>query len=790
MLASGRVPWDEPVALQGPPMLGRSGMALRGLAAVLAWQVGGKLPEKPLAWRLLPANTSPPDTSFAVLRLAANGGEALYRAVPDPRARRLSDGPERWWGPEQTEIRQHIETLCSRNAGMRAMLGADLEPVCSLAVALSATFARARKPQGITLPGPWTPARITRVATMAQLVADDFGYRVKERSYWKIRKARPSRSFWRYKSDRAPDQRNRWLEHLCRSGLVASCLPAELRELSPEADALAPPDLPVRASLFRCWNLRRAPAIGTLAAQIPSRELPPPTRTDVLRSTLSASEWLRYAIRGLELAEHLGCTPTPSEPGHAWRAVGRALRADLHVGGSLRWLTALSDDHDGTVQRCWRGLVRRHRAQSWLHPTPRATLEHLRYRGRFQVDDLSRILKLDPQEWSARGAKIPVRALPSVALAALRQARRQPDRTEQATLNAIAAALGADRSWPSVSEHAERCTWERQARPKRSGGTRWLDVPPPALRDAQGVVASLLLAVFPRHAWLTAFHPGGGPVTHARAHAGARAAAHADIHDFFGSLHPWHLEPWLGLAGDADRNLLPGWSDEGRRALLRLAFHQRGGLPYLPQGAPCSPVAANLAGLWLDHAILRACVARFGEGGFTYTRYADDLVVSTSLESREEGFGAAALEILGAAANAQGLALKAEKSWTWATTPGSPLVLGGLRVPSARGGKLRLDRDLQRRARATLHRLRHRLDYLSDPHGGPVRVRNEARGGLDSAHGLMAYAYVATGDPRWLAYTSVRLARLARLLAGPLFSESLLAGWSDEVRVEEGDPVG
>ena len=45
----------------------------------------------------------------------------------------------------------------------------------------------------------------------------------------------------------------------------------------------------------------------------------------------------------------------------------------------------------------------------------------------------------------------------------------------------------------------------------------------------------------------------------------------------------------------------------------------------LPQGAPTSPILANFAALSLDRKISNACLVR----SWTYTRYADDLVIST-----------------------------------------------------------------------------------------------------------------------------------------------------------------
>ena len=197
-------------------------------------------------------------------------------------------------------------------------------------------------------------------------------------------------------------------------------------------------------------------------------------------------------------------------------------------------------------------------------------------------------------------------------------------------------------------------------------------------------------------------------------------------------------------------------------------FRRRGDrFPCLPQGAPSSPAAANLAGLWLDYRIATAADDAFRRA-FCYTRYADDLVLSTKKKNKIKGFSDAASLIITEAVRDQGWSVQPHKTRAWTTSDRTPLVLCGLVVPRTRKGRLTVDRPTRRRAEAALHRLRHRLDDY-----------NPAEDSANRAHGLLSYIYSATGDLRWLAYTSNRLSYFARTLAGPLFAESLLAGWSD-----------
>jgi RNA-directed DNA polymerase len=52
----------------------------------------------------------------------------------------------------------------------------------------------------------------------------------------------------------------------------------------------------------------------------------------------------------------------------------------------------------------------------------------------------------------------------------------------------------------------------------------------------------------------------------------------------------------------------------------------------LPQGAPTSPVLANLAALKLDAEIMRTCDEAVAGNGFRYSRYVDDITISGVLE--------------------------------------------------------------------------------------------------------------------------------------------------------------
>lgn len=141
------------------------------------------------------------------------------------------------------------------------------------------------------------------------------------------------------------------------------------------------------------------------------------------------------------------------------------------------------------------------------------------------------------------------------------------------------------------------------------------------------------------------FRRGRSIVTGAKAHLGARALINVDLADFFHSVDRSRVVRTLrrslvgrlvdeteDLSGDEAEALvqlistLATWPVDGRPA------------PVLPQGAPSSPFLANLAARPLDAAV-RAFLADT-PGEYVYTRYADDLSVSSHHELHRSMLGA------------------------------------------------------------------------------------------------------------------------------------------------------
>lgn len=170
--------------------------------------------------------------------------------------------------------------------------------------------------------------------------------------------------------------------------------------------------------------------------------------------------------------------------------------------------------------------------------------------------------------------------------------------------------------------------------PKRSGGWRLLEVPAPHLRAVQRRLLAQWLNELPPHAAAFGFTRGRSVVQHAALHAGQGRVLRFDLRDFFSTVRAARIHALfktLGCSTAVARALTALCTTATPESWLRaqqdrLDWAQRQRLrdAHLPQGAPTSPVLANLCAFGLD-ARLAGLAGAFGA---RYSRYADDLVIS------------------------------------------------------------------------------------------------------------------------------------------------------------------
>ncbi len=151
--------------------------------------------------------------------------------------------------------------------------------------------------------------------------------------------------------------------------------------------------------------------------------------------------------------------------------------------------------------------------------------------------------------------------------------------------------------------------------PKRRGGTRTITTPRKSLKWLQRSLLQVLTHLFPRHKCAVGFERGESVVTHAKAHAGKRWVFVVDLQDFFPSITRDRVYGMLRAKPFEA-------SEPVARYLANLVTHEGA----LPQGAPTSPILANLLCRRMDARLFKWARER----GYTYTRYADDLAFSTN----------------------------------------------------------------------------------------------------------------------------------------------------------------
>jgi serine/threonine protein kinase len=468
-------------------------------------------------------------------------------------------------------------------------------------------------------------------------------------------------------------------------------------------------------------------------------------------SSREVLEALRYRRAGPRVASPVRAT------------LAETLRTALESGAPLpsevsERLAAAQHENRSAAER-WDELRQRHLRVAWPHLRASLTLSDLALPIGFLPHKLAdllerRVLTAEAHEAlrlargdAARFREPPLAGIPTslFSLSTLLEARHAhttpvkpaavwrvvlkglglPEPETPTTAHAL-EALGVSKHELRTGEAVSRpdapmsLTYTRVGIPKRDGRLRWLHQPSPRLAAVQRGLHRVLTwgAHMPPHA--VAFVPGRSPLFHALHHAGAEAAVVVDIHDFFGSVTAAQIERAL-LEGPCE-----GWDKFDLEALVLLTTvrHASRALPFLPQGAPTSPLLANLVGLALDRAILHDLARNPWSSSWTYSRYADDLVISARRGGHH--FHELAEQLLKRHIRRMGWVPSPQKTKHFSSLRGPGLSLCGVDVPTTPDGAVSLPREVRRRLRAAMHA------------ASRGQVSPELRG-------LLAYGYSMTG---------------------------------------------
>lgn len=166
--------------------------------------------------------------------------------------------------------------------------------------------------------------------------------------------------------------------------------------------------------------------------------------------------------------------------------------------------------------------------------------------------------------------------------------------------------------------------------PKRSGGSRRIDQPLPELMSALYELRHLFETVFHAdmlyHTAAFAYVQKRNTVKLVKKHQQNASVwfAHYDFHNFFGSVTLDFLMRMLTMIYPFSEVVATLGGHDQLKQALSLCFLNGG----LPQGTPISPMLTNIMMIPLDHKFNNRIQA-FGKQNYVYTRYADDISISS-----------------------------------------------------------------------------------------------------------------------------------------------------------------
>mgnify|MGYP000846069294 CR=1 FL=1 len=292
----------------------------------------------------------------------------------------------------------------------------------------------------------------------------------------------------------------------------------------------------------------------------------------------------------------------------------------------------------------------------------------------------------------------------------------------------------------------------------RGKRTRTICAPEPLLMKTQRWIHEHILTKGCPHSASSAYRPGSRIRDAAEQHRNARWLVKMDVTNFFESIlepkvyevfRSFGYQPLMAfeLTRLCTRIRKGGPKRHKVNDTARIGRYSSGSLGHLPQGAPSSPLLANLAAFDLDCELNSLATSN----GMVYTRYADDIVLSSSAEEWSKSKAVTLLKQGHDILKAHGFQPNLAKA-TIAGPGGRKLVLG----LSVSGAEPRLTRDFKNKLRAHIHYLQKYPSQGIPPH---EKLKFDSRLGLQRH--VFGLAYYAIGIER--AWGAARLAELKAL---------------------------
>ena len=182
----------------------------------------------------------------------------------------------------------------------------------------------------------------------------------------------------------------------------------------------------------------------------------------------------------------------------------------------------------------------------------------------------------------------------------------------------MAADLGIESSFVRSVARGASHAYKTYAIRKRSGGERLIAHPSKQLKALQRWYLTYVLPAFPVHSAAMAYREKISIFDNAATHADSRFLLRMDFRNFFPSISEADLRTYIqGRAA-----LFEGWTPFDIDIFCMLVMLDS----HLAIGAPTSPALSNILCFDMDCELSDLCAKH----GVSYTRYADDLFLSTS----------------------------------------------------------------------------------------------------------------------------------------------------------------
>ena len=185
------------------------------------------------------------------------------------------------------------------------------------------------------------------------------------------------------------------------------------------------------------------------------------------------------------------------------------------------------------------------------------------------------------------------------------------------TLSKHSKVSDASLNWLALTASQRYKTYEI---PKRNGGVRQINHPSRMLKVVQRWIVRFLARRLEVHPSATAYSRGSSIRKNAEYHKNSNFTLRVDFKDFFPSFEASGIAAYLA-AVSREREL--DLSQQDVEFIARICSrHGR-----LTIGAPSSPILTNLLMYQFDHAMSTYC----SNSKQIYTRYADDIFISTNI---------------------------------------------------------------------------------------------------------------------------------------------------------------